>query len=68
LALVASNIKTPMFPNLKFEVEVRHGPSIPEKIKHWQVFKDDEEIQIFLKTIEEFSNISIDQDDEDGEA
>jgi hypothetical protein len=68
LALAASNIKTPMFPNLKFEVEVRHRPSIPEKIKHWQVFKDDEEIQIFLKTIEEFSNISIDQDDEDGEA
>jgi hypothetical protein len=66
LALAASNIKTPMFPNLKFEVEVRHGPSIPGKIKHWQVFKDAEEI--FLKTTKEFSNISIDQDDEDGEA
>jgi ribonuclease HI len=67
LALAASNFKTPMFPNLKFEVEVRHRPSIPDNIKHWQVFKDDEEIQRFLKTIEEFSNISIDQDDEDGE-
>jgi hypothetical protein len=68
LALAASNFKTPMFPNLKFEVEVRHRPSIPDNIKHWQVFKDDEEIQRFLKTIEEFSNISIDQDDEDDEA
>jgi hypothetical protein len=68
LALASSNIKTSMFPNLKFEVEVRHGPSMPEKIKHWQVFKYDEEIKIFLKTIEEFSNISIDQYDEDGEA
>jgi hypothetical protein len=67
LALAASNFKTPMFPNLKFQVEVRHRPSIPDNIKHWQVFKDDEEIQIFLQTIEEFSNISIDQDDEDGE-
>jgi ribonuclease HI len=67
LALAASNFKTPMFPNLKFEVEVRHRPSIPDNIKHWQVFKDDEEIQRFLKTIEEFSNISIDQDDENGE-
>jgi hypothetical protein len=57
-----------MFPNLKFKVEVRNRPSIPDNIKHWQVFKDDEEIQRFLKTIEEFSNISIDQDDEDGEA
>jgi hypothetical protein len=68
LALVASNFKTPMFPNMKFEVEVRHRPSIPNNIKHWHLFKDDEEIQIFLKIIEEFSNISIDQDDENGEA
>jgi hypothetical protein len=68
LALSASNFKTPMFPNLKFEVEVRHGPSIPDNIKHCRVFKDDEEIHRFLKTIEDFSNISIDQDDEDGEA
>jgi ribonuclease HI len=63
LALAASNFKTPMFPNLKFEVEVRNRPSILDNIKHWQVFKDDEEIQRFLKTIEEFSNISIDQDE-----
>jgi ribonuclease HI len=33
LALVANNFKTPMFPNLKFEIEVRHGPSIPDNIK-----------------------------------
>ena len=57
-----------MFPNLKFQIEVRHRPSIPDNIKHWQVFKDDEEIQRFMKTIEEFSNILIDQDDEDAEA
>jgi hypothetical protein len=68
LALATSNFKTPMFPNMKFQVEVRHRPSILDNIKHWWVFKDDEEIQIFLKTIEEFSNISIDRDDENGEA
>jgi hypothetical protein len=51
--------------HLKFEIEVRHKPSIPDNIKIWQVFKDDEEIQRFLKTIEDFSNISIDQDNED---
>jgi ribonuclease HI len=67
LALAASSFKTPMLPNLKFEVEVRNKPSILDNLKHWQVFKDDEEIQRFLKTIEEFSNISIDQDDEDAE-
>jgi hypothetical protein len=68
LALAASSFKTSMFPNLKFEVEVRNRPSIPDNLKHWRVFKDDEEIQIFFKTIEEFSNISIDQDGEDAEA
>jgi hypothetical protein len=68
LALAASNFKIPMFPILKFKVEARNRPSIPDNIKHWQVLKDDDEIQIFLKTIEEFSNISIDQDDKDGEA
>jgi hypothetical protein len=65
LVLATNNFKTPMFPNLKFEIEVRHRPSIPNNIKNWQVFKDDEDIQRFLKTIEEFSNISIDQDNED---
>jgi hypothetical protein len=34
LELATSNFKTPMFPNLKFEVEVRHKPSIPNNIKH----------------------------------
>jgi ribonuclease HI len=48
LALVASNFKTPILPNLRFEVEVRHKNSIPYNINNWQVFKDDEEIKIFL--------------------
>jgi hypothetical protein len=65
LTFAVSNFKTPMFPNLKFQIEVIHRPSIPDNIKHWQVFKDDEEIQRFMKTIEDFSNILIDQDDED---
>jgi hypothetical protein len=38
-------------------VEVRHRTSIPDNIKHWQVFSDDLELQIFLQTIEEFSSI-----------
>jgi hypothetical protein len=67
LASATRNFKTPMFPNLKFQIEFRHRPSILDNINHWQVFKDDEEIQRFMKTIE-FSNILIDQDDEDEEA
>jgi hypothetical protein len=65
LALAANNFKTPMFPNLKFEIEVRHRPLIPDNIKNWKVFKYDEEIQRLLNNIEDFSNISVDQDNED---
>jgi ribonuclease HI len=54
LALAASNFKTPILPNLRFEVEVRHRPSIPDNIKNWQVFKDDQEIKIFLETLMNF--------------
>ena len=64
LALAANNFKTPIFPNLIFEIEVRHKPSIPDNIKNWQFFNHDQEIQRFLETIDEVSNISIDQDNE----
>ena len=53
-----------MLPNLIFEVEVRHKPSIRDNIKNWLVFKDDKEIKRFLETIDEFSAIYIDQENE----
>jgi hypothetical protein len=62
--LAASNFRTLIFPNLRFEIEVRHRPSILDNIKNWQVFKDYQEIKRFLETIDEFSTISIDQDNE----
>jgi len=62
LDLEASNFKTPILPKLRFEVEVRHKTFIPDNIKKWKVFKDDQEIKIFLETIDEFSSISIDQE------
>jgi ribonuclease HI len=64
LALVASNLRTPIFPNLRFEIEVRHRPSIPDSIKKWQLLKYDQDIKRFLETIVEFSTISIDPDNE----
>jgi hypothetical protein len=48
-------------------VEVRHKKTIPDNVKHWKVFSDDLELERFLQTIEEFSNISIDQDNENNE-
>jgi hypothetical protein len=57
-----------MFSNLRYEIEVRHKPSIPDNIKYWQVFNDDQELKRFLETIGEFSAISVDQENEDDDA
>jgi hypothetical protein len=60
LSFSASNFKTPKFSNLRYEIEVRHRPSIPNSIKYWQVFNDDHELKRFLETVDEFYAISID--------
>jgi hypothetical protein len=62
LVVSTSNFKVPLPPKLKYEVEVKYGPSIPNNVKHWKVFEDDIEIKKFLETVEEFSDLHIDQD------
>jgi ribonuclease HI len=39
LVVVASTFKPPLPPKLKYEVEVRYMPSIPDNIKYWRVFE-----------------------------
>jgi ribonuclease HI len=62
LAVSASNFKVPFPPKLKYEVEIKYRPSIPDNVKHWKVFEDDIEIKKFLETVDEFSDMHIDQD------
>jgi hypothetical protein len=62
LVVSASNFKIPLPPKLKYDVEVKYRPSIPNNVKNWKVFEDDIEIKIFLETVEEFSTLHIDQD------
>jgi hypothetical protein len=62
LATSASNFKVPLLPKFRYDVKVRCRPSIPNNVKHWKVFKDDLEIKKFLETVEEFSEMHIDQD------
>ena len=33
--VVASNFRPPQNPLLRYEIEVRYRPSIPDNIKHW---------------------------------
>ena len=44
---------------------MRHQPSIPDNIRHWQVFERDQQIKIFLEMINEFFSTHIDQDIEE---
>jgi hypothetical protein len=62
LAVSARNFRVPLPPKLRYDVEVRSRPSIPNNVKHWKVFEDDLEIKIFLETVDEFSTLHIDQD------
>jgi hypothetical protein len=62
LASSASIFKVPLPPKLRYDVEIKYRPSIPDNVKHWKVFEDDLEIKRFLETIEEFSEMHIDQD------
>lgn len=45
LALDASTFSPPQNLILRYEVEIRCRPSIPNNIKHWQVFEDDEQVK-----------------------
>jgi hypothetical protein len=62
LATSTSNFKVPLPPKFRYDVEVKYRPSIPNDVKHWKVFEDDLEIKKFLETVEEFSEMHIDQD------
>jgi ribonuclease HI len=47
-AFSSSLFEDPARPTNKSEVEVRYRPSIPDNVKHWRVFEDDQEIEKFL--------------------
>ena len=62
LALAATYFKIPKVSHLKYVIEARYKPSIPDNIKYWKVFHDDLEIKQFLELTCEFSTSVIDED------
>ena len=46
----------PMHSTEKYEIEVRHRPSIPDNITNWQVFEDDQKVNNFIELKEEFES------------
>ena len=49
LAAAASISKVPSFPNIRYEHEIMHRPSVPDNMNNWQVFENDKQIEEFLK-------------------
>jgi ribonuclease HI len=41
LAVSTSLLKFPIYPNKKYEIEVKHRPAVPDNSKYWQVFEHD---------------------------
>jgi len=62
LAVSVSLFRIPLPPKIHGEVEIRYRPSIPDNVKHWEVFEDDLEIKKFLQAVDEFLALHIDQD------
>jgi hypothetical protein len=60
LAKAATNFMPPMVLKLKYHIEMRHQPSIPNNVPHWKVFEDDEHIKQFLEMVDEFFETRID--------
>jgi len=62
LAKETSTFTPPTTFKLKYHILMRHMTSIPNNIQHWQFFEDDEQIQIFLETVDDFSKMCVDQE------
>jgi hypothetical protein len=45
LATSSSLFKIPIFRQKRYEIEVKHRLTIPDNIKHWQVFDDDKQVE-----------------------
>lgn len=48
LAVSSSIFSIPIYPNEKYEIEVKHRPTIPNNVGYWQVFDYDKKINRFL--------------------
>ena len=44
---------------------MRYRPSIPDNVKHWQVFEEEEQVKHFMEMVGEISNLVIESITED---
>ena len=60
----ASLFKIPIYPNKRYEIQVKHRPYIPDNVKNWKVFEDNNKVKRFLQNEEEFFNTQIDDENQ----
>ena len=65
LAIASNTFKVPINIQSTYDVQVKHKPSVPHNIKHWQIFQDDQQIKKFLECVDDFSENIVDQEHED---
>jgi ribonuclease HI len=66
LATSAATCKIPFSPTHKYTVEVKCKPTVPDNIRYWRVFINDDQIEDFLQCKNDFecTNIDLEQDEE----
>ena len=62
LAICASLFVPPLPPQLIYNVQIKYRPSLPDNVKFWKVFENDDELSKFLQLVDELSDIHIDQE------
>ena len=58
----SSTFSLPFQPTHRCTAEVKDRPIIPDNLKYWHIFSQDEQIYHFLNNEEEFQNCKIDTD------
>ena len=62
LVVSASLFVPPLPPKLIYVVQVKYKPPLPDNVKFWKVYENDDELSKFLQLVDEFSDMQIDQE------
>jgi len=62
LAVSTSSFKIHDQTNLLYQIQVNYRPSIPDNLKHWQIFEEDKHLKSFLQLVDQFFVLQIDKD------
>ena len=65
LATSAATCKIPFRTTRPYTVEVKCEPTIPDNIRYWQVFGNNDQIEYFLQCKNDFECTNIDLENED---